>query len=89
MFLKYLLFFTNEKEKNVRSAVKEKDSSGSDHSGTDRDADHTLESEDSDKTTPDENPRRHKRKGRYNKPKREVDPDGTGIDTDADKTKGD
>jgi hypothetical protein len=82
------------KEK-VKDSIKEKkilpsnDHTGSDcdsdHTGNDDGSDHSGKDDDNDKTNTTE--KKVKTKGKFNKPKREVSPDTTGIDTKADKTK--
>ncbi len=57
--------------------------SGNDHSKPDSDADHSGTDLKSDTTKLIQDIR----DGRYDKPSREVNPDTTGIDTKADKTK--
>lgn len=62
----------------------EKPVSSNDHTGTDTDSDHSGKDGNNDQTETQTKPENG---NKFDKPKREVDPDTTGIDTESDKTK--
>lgn len=72
---------TNPPEKQPEE---NKPASSNDHSGTDTDSDHSGKDGDNDQTEIQIKPEND---NKFDKPKREIDPDTTGIDTGSDKTK--
>lgn len=75
-------------KKNKIDPEKVKPFSSNDHSGTDTDSDHSGSDCDNDKTEtgaePDSNA---SKRNKFDKPKREKNPDRTGIDINSDKIK--
>ena len=67
-----------------KDSEEQKPASSNDHTGTDTDSDHSGKDGSNDQT---ETLIKPESDNKFDKPKREVDPDTTGIDIESDKTK--